>query len=178
MARPEIAALHDPQSSPCLAGLSGHGVAAPFPLALQPTACPPRAADEGRASTPFAPDAAATSDAFDGVESGARKGAKRGPKPARGRLILLPAQFFEDPQAPLKMPERRLMLAVLADAVQCVRKYKAATRPSERALFNDARRWLMARDTERDRRDDRIQLTFEYVCEVLGLDADAVRSRL
>jgi hypothetical protein len=101
-------------------------------------------------------------------------GAKRGPKPARGRLILLPSQFFADAREDFRHPERRLMLAILSDAVECVRKYRDASKLDDRNLFQEAESWLMRPQAPHAEGF----FSFEYVCEVLGFDPAAVRDQL
>jgi hypothetical protein len=66
--------------------------------------------------------------------------------------------------------ERRLLVAVLADAIAC---YQA---PGRRG--RDARRaWVEARDWLTSH--DRVHVfSFENLCDALGIDADAIRNRL
>jgi hypothetical protein len=68
-------------------------------------------------------------------------------------------------------PERRLLLAILEDAVEVYLKHAAAVGPRHRRLFADAERWV--EDTDRSR-----LCAFETVCEVLGLDAASLRRGL
>ena len=53
--------------------------------------------------------------------------------------------------------ERRLMLAVLEDAVSCFRKYAGATRPRNQRLFREAEEWFMDEDAS-------WPFAFEAVC--------------
>lgn len=195
MARPQAAALHDHESSPRAAHFSRRGAAALHPSALESNAaCSPRAAEQGRATSPSSvevgePAGAATvppvpgaarrtTDSVNAMEL-PRVGAKRGPKPALGRLVILPSQFYDGPQQALKMPECRLMLAILADAVECFQKYRSSTMTRQRALFAEARGWLMTRTrNERAKPDRDKQFSFDYVCDVLDLDAEAIRQHL
>lgn len=65
-------------------------------------------------------------------------------------------------------PERQLMVAVLEDAVRCVRAYGDATDRHGRELFLSDMRWMLS--------DDRSSFfSFENICETLGLDAGHVR---
>lgn len=66
--------------------------------------------------------------------------------------------------------ERRLLAAVLEDAIACFQHHRFATRPSTRRLFEDAEAWLFGPDGE--------PFSFESVCEVLAIDADWLRARL
>jgi len=163
-----------------------------LPAALETSmACPLRVAKTGRANLfsaprPGEPPAVTvaspvpeTRGSQNEESARLRTGAKRGPKPLRGRLIVLPVQFHQDRQTSLRMPEGRLMLAILADAIECFQKYKESKKPRQRALFIDARRWLMARKSDDwSRREAASDLSFEYVCDVLDLDPDAIRSNL
>jgi hypothetical protein len=67
--------------------------------------------------------------------------------------------------------ERRLMLAVLEDAVDSYRKYALARDPREQACFLEAREWFLS--------DDRSWLfAFENVCDVLEMNPDYLRGGL
>ncbi len=68
-------------------------------------------------------------------------------------------------------PEKRLILAVLEDAVSCFQKYVTAQRPKEKVLFRDAEEWFLEKDS------DSIY-SFENICESLGLDPDYLRKGL
>jgi hypothetical protein len=64
------------------------------------------------------------------------------------------------------MPERRLVLAVFTATLEDL-----ARRPPDAKDYATAWRWLMSND-------ERWPLAFRPVCDVLELDADAVRARL
>jgi len=83
--------------------------------------------------------------------------------------VILPEQLL----TPRKevTPERRLRAAVLADAVWCVEKYRSPTDARGRRLFRNAKQWLLAVEPD-------WPYSFESICAVLDLDADAVRHRL
>lgn len=83
--------------------------------------------------------------------------------------VILPAQLLT-PSKELT-PERRLMAAVLADAVWCVEKYSSPTDARGRRLFLKAKQWLLASEPH-------WPYSFESICAVLDLDANAVRHRL
>ena len=85
---------------------------------------------------------------------------------------VLPDQFFAGTQDPAVVEgERRLILAVLADAIQAFKKYAAASDPRGQALFREVEEWFM--DPEPG-----AVLSFEYVGEALGLDLAIFRARL
>jgi hypothetical protein len=65
--------------------------------------------------------------------------------------------------------ERRLMLAVLMDAIRIVRKHHAGGIPSRRRrAWQRERGWIEADDCS-------TPFSFVSICEVLGLDASYVR---
>jgi len=68
-------------------------------------------------------------------------------------------------------PERRLMIAVLVDAIDCMVKYRSATDGPARRLFVEENEWLLSTDV-------RWPYSFECICDVLDLDAAAVRAGL
>ena len=81
---------------------------------------------------------------------------------------VLPAQWFRDERAALQ-PAKRLMLAVLTDAIELVLQDPAPV-SARRAYFQRrAADWL--RSTDR-----RWFFSFVNVCETLGLDAKRVRA--
>jgi hypothetical protein len=85
--------------------------------------------------------------------------------------VILPSQY----RAPrrIQAPEQRLMIAVLQDAIDCVEKYRFTRdyRGRGRRLFDEAMRWLLAEETD-------WPYSFECICGVLDLDANAVRYSL
>jgi hypothetical protein len=86
--------------------------------------------------------------------------------------ILLPNQYFAAFRRGRAVEgERRLMLAVLEDAVDSYRKYAIARDPREQACFLEAREWFLS--------DDRSWLfAFENICDVLEMNAEYLRSGL
>lgn len=86
--------------------------------------------------------------------------------------ILLPAQYFETfrRKAPLE-PEKRLMLAVLEDAIACFQKYLFARDTKGRSLFREAEEWILEEGSN-------WLFSFENICEVLGFSPKYVRRGL
>ena len=85
---------------------------------------------------------------------------------------LLPAQYFAAfAREGGLVRERRLMLAVLQDAVECYQKYALARDPRGRVLFEDAHEWIESGERE---------WPFAYVniCEVLSLNPEYIRRGL
>jgi hypothetical protein len=75
---------------------------------------------------------------------------------------------FEDA---LLEPEKRLMLAVLEDAIECFQDHYAARCGNSRRAFVDAERWIFG--TNRD-----WVFGFENICSALGFDPEYVRKGL
>src|SRR5215475_13880766 len=68
-------------------------------------------------------------------------------------------------------PEKKLMLAVLENGVECFQKYALARDRKERLLFQEAEYWVQ--DTNRD-----WPFSFAKVCETLGFAPDYLRQGL
>jgi len=69
-------------------------------------------------------------------------------------------------------PERNLMLAVLEDAVRCFLGYRDGDRNARnRLLFADARDWINSRSRY-------TIFAFRNLCEIIGLDPDAMKREL
>jgi hypothetical protein len=66
--------------------------------------------------------------------------------------------------------ERRLMAAMLADALDCYRKHMFTANVRRRKLFRDAERWIDS--------DEYWLFSFRNVCEVLEIEPDAIRSEV
>ncbi len=67
--------------------------------------------------------------------------------------------------------ERRLMVAVLEDAIRCLQYGAADDKTDKRAQFRDARKWIASTD-------ESWFFSFENVCETLGIDPLVLRRRL
>src|SRR5438552_15816823 len=85
---------------------------------------------------------------------------------------LLPSQFFDRVRRRTEHDgERRLMIAVLEDAVDVFRKQAGARDARGEQLFQEAETWIED--------PDRTWLfSFQNICDVLGLDADYLRRGL
>jgi len=82
---------------------------------------------------------------------------------------ILPEQFFR-PSAALP-PEKRLMLAVLEGALLDLKRSAGARTPRARRLADEVDAWFAADD-------ESWPCSFLRICDALGLDASAVRSRV
>jgi hypothetical protein len=82
---------------------------------------------------------------------------------------LLPDQYLDTFRRKLHLePEKKLMLAILEDAIACFQKYVFAHDVKGKALFNEAEEWIEELD------GDGI-FAFNSVCESLGLTPDYLR---
>jgi hypothetical protein len=85
---------------------------------------------------------------------------------------VLPSQFFDRLQVDASLqPEKRLMLAVLEDAVGTFQKYVNVHSRHARRLFTEAEEWFASADAD-------WPFAFVNVCQALGLDSDYIRSGL
>jgi hypothetical protein len=86
--------------------------------------------------------------------------------------VILPSQFFALVGAQTLSSEQRLMLAVLADAINILREYRISPNRDKRTAFNEASSWIFANGIFTS------SLSFDHVCDALGLDAESLRRRL
>jgi hypothetical protein len=85
---------------------------------------------------------------------------------------LLPDQYFETFRRKFHLePEKKLMLAILEDAVACFQKYIFARDGKGKALFREAEEWVEGRNA------DGI-FSFDSVCEMLSFDPAYLRGGL
>src|SRR5262245_2153632 len=80
---------------------------------------------------------------------------------------LLPEQVFDQFRRPLT-PERHLMIAVVADGIECFKKEQMRRR---RRNGGEAEQWLMSRDRT-------WPFSFENLCDALNIDSSVVRAAL
>lgn len=85
---------------------------------------------------------------------------------------LLPDQYLDTFRRKLHLqPEKKLMLAILEDAVACFQKYLFARDSKGKAQFSDTEDWVF-------RGTDLGIFSFDIVCETLGLEPNYVRRGL
>lgn len=85
---------------------------------------------------------------------------------------LLSAQYFKIFRSKSQLePEKRLMLAVLEDAVLCFQNYIFARDRKGKLIFQEAEEWILERNSNSP-------FSFENICEVLGFDPKYVRQGL
>jgi hypothetical protein len=87
--------------------------------------------------------------------------------------FLVPVQFFDLTRRRSMLDgETRLVFAVLEDAVRCYVKTVNSSRRSDLEQFAEVQRWFHAEVGIRS------PFSFEYVCDVLGIEPASLRSRL
>ena len=85
---------------------------------------------------------------------------------------LVSAQYFQNFRRKTCLePEKRLILAMLEDAVSCFQVHVTARSRKGKTLFNEAEEWIMIKH------DDWI-FSFASVCEMLGFNPEYVRQGL
>ncbi len=84
---------------------------------------------------------------------------------------LLPEQFFTLMGRKPLQSEKRLLLAMLEDAVHCFQTYLPARKPHERRLFQEAEEWI-------DSADAHWYFSFENICDILGIHPGRLRTAL
>jgi hypothetical protein len=85
---------------------------------------------------------------------------------------LLPSQYFDRIRRRASADgERRLMVAILEDAVDVYRKQAGARDRKRRQLFEDAEAWIESPDRS-------WIFSYENICDVLGIDAGYLRKGL
>ena len=90
-----------------------------------------------------------------------------------GRLfegdVIAPDQYLEIFSRSNNLePEQELMLAILADAIECILKYCDEPVPMRAKLFHEAQEWIFAQD-------DREPFSFLNVCEIHNFDPSYLR---
>src|SRR6266478_4850849 len=87
--------------------------------------------------------------------------------------FLVPVQFFDLTRRRSMLDgETRLVFAVLEDAVRCYVKTVNSARRCDREQYDEVQRWFHAEAGIHS------PFSFEYVCDVLGIEPASLRSRL
>ena len=85
---------------------------------------------------------------------------------------LLPEQYLDTFRRKLQLePEKKLMLAILEDAIACYQKYLFARDSKGKVLFEEAEQWV-------HEEGGGSVFGFDSVCEALGLNPDYLRRGL
>jgi hypothetical protein len=86
--------------------------------------------------------------------------------------IFLPSQFYGSAGLSRQLEgEKRLMIAVLKDAVECLDKYRGSRNSAGRCQYENAIEWVQ--DTATD-----WLFSFTNICDLLGFDPDYLREVL
>jgi len=86
--------------------------------------------------------------------------------------MLLSAQYFENLRRRTHFePEKRLMLALLEDAINCYQDNLISRSGKKKRLFEDTEQWVL-------RTDGDWIFSFDNVCDALGLNPEYVRPAL
>jgi hypothetical protein len=86
--------------------------------------------------------------------------------------VFLPSQFYGTGSLSRKLEgEKRLMIAILKDAVECLDKYRGARSSSGRSNYLNALEWVEDKSTD-------WLFSFTNICDLLGFDPDYMRGVL
>jgi hypothetical protein len=85
---------------------------------------------------------------------------------------LMPEQYLETFRRKLHLePEKKLLLAVLEDAIACFQKYVFARDGKGKVLFQEAEEWILEEDSD-------WLFSFANLCEMLGFEPSYLRAGL
>lgn len=85
---------------------------------------------------------------------------------------LLPSQYHEAlRRRSIQEPERRLVIAILEDAVDCYTKHAFARDRRSQQLYQEAEEWIL--DTDRS-----WPFAFDNICDYIGLEPEYLRNGL
>ena len=83
--------------------------------------------------------------------------------------VFLPSQFYGSAGLSRKLEgEKRLMIAILKDAVECLEKYRGSRSSAGRCLYQSALEWVEDNSTE-------WLFSFTNICDLLGFDPAYMR---
>jgi hypothetical protein len=85
--------------------------------------------------------------------------------------FLLSAQYFGNLRKTLLEPEKKLMFAILEDAISCYQSNLTAQSVRGKRFFEETKNWIVAVGSD-------WIFSFENVCEALGLNPQYVRQGL
>jgi hypothetical protein len=86
--------------------------------------------------------------------------------------ILLSAQYFDDRRGKtLLEPEKKLMLAILEDAINCFQENHLARCGKSKQLFDEAQGWIFEVNSD-------WVFGFENICSALGFNPEYIREGL
>ena len=86
--------------------------------------------------------------------------------------VFLPSQFYGSTGLSRKLEgEKRLMIAVLKDAIECLDKYRGSRTSAGQCQYLSAIEWVEDTDTE-------WLFSFTNICDLLGFDPEYLREVL
>ena len=86
--------------------------------------------------------------------------------------VFLPSQFYGNGGLSRQLDgEKRLMIAILKDAVECLNKYRGARSSLGSSQYQNALEWIEDEGTE-------WLFSFNNICDLLGFDPDYLRKVL
>ena len=85
---------------------------------------------------------------------------------------ILPSQYYDVSGGHRLTGEQRLMLALLADAINVYQQGVLSRNTRKRLLFIDAERWIMGASKSRH------AFSFDTVCDALGINCAVLRRRM
>jgi hypothetical protein len=86
--------------------------------------------------------------------------------------VFLPSQFYGQAGLSRQLEgEKRLMIAILKDAVECLEKYRDAKASAAQNQYQNALEWVQDTGTE-------WLFSFTNICDLLGFDPDYMRGVL
>ena len=86
--------------------------------------------------------------------------------------VFLPSQFYGTGGLSRQVDgEKRLMIAILKDAVECLNKYRGARSSLGTSQYQNALEWIEDEGTE-------WLFSFNNICDLLGFDPDYLRKVL
>ena len=104
------------------------------------------------------------------------EGFQQSPEIAVERFVglnqILPSQYYDVSGGHRLTGEQRLMLALLADAINVYQQGVLSRNTRKRLLFIDAARWIAAGPTNRH------AFSFDTVCDALGINPNMLRRRM
>lgn len=85
---------------------------------------------------------------------------------------LLSEQYFDTFRRKTHLePEKRLMLAILEDAINCYQDNYISRTGKKKRLFDDVKEWISSADGD-------WVFSFEHICDAVGLNAAYIRRGL
>jgi hypothetical protein len=87
-------------------------------------------------------------------------------------LVLTPQQYYDDRRNDIAIrPIKRLMLAVLEDALCCLNKHANAHNGEFRLAYRETVQWFYSED-------EKVLFSFNVICQTLGIEPKYLRSGL